>query len=93
MRSGHLRLGDRRFGGHLAREDDSLDAVECFRVAGRYAHNPIEVWIDKKSYQVRRIDERMKFDDFRTEQTTTYDPTIDEKIADKLLEFDPPVEN
>jgi len=39
---------------------------------------------------VRQIDEQMKFDNFRTEQTTTYDPTIDKEITDKMLEFDPP---
>jgi hypothetical protein len=39
---------------------------------------------------VRKIDSQTKFTDFRTETTTTYEPVIDEEIADKLLEFDPP---
>jgi RNA polymerase sigma factor (sigma-70 family) len=71
-------------------EDGKLDKVECYRVEGKYGGNPITIWIDKKSYLVRRIDEEAMFDNFRTEQTTTYDPTIDEKITDKMLEFDAP---
>ena len=74
-------------------KDGKLENVECFRLEGKYADNPITLWIDKKSYLVRRIDQQTKFDDFRTEQTTTYDPTIDGKITDKMLEFDPPVQN
>ena len=71
-------------------DDGKLDKVECFRVEGKFGGGPITVWIDKKSNLVRRIDEQVKFDDFRTEQTTTYKPTINERITDKMLEFDPP---
>jgi RNA polymerase sigma factor (sigma-70 family) len=71
-------------------DDGKLDKVECFRVEGKFGGNPITVWIDKKSYLVRRIDEQATFDTFRTEQTTTYDPTFGEKITDKMLAFDPP---
>jgi len=72
-------------------KDDKLDKAECFRVEGKYVGNPITLWIDKKSYLVRRIDEQAKFDNFRTERTTTYDPIIDKEITEKMLEFDPPV--
>ena len=68
-------------------EDGKLDKAECFRVEGKFGKQPITLWIDKKSYLVRRIDEQTTFDTFRTEQTTTYDPTINDKIADKLLEI------
>ena len=73
-------------------KDGKLEKVECFRVEGKNVDIPISLWIDKKSYLVRRIDEQEKFDNFRTEQTTTYDPIIDEKITDEMLEFDPPVQ-
>jgi len=73
-------------------EDGKLDKVECFRVEGIYGNTPITLWIDKQSYLLRRIDQQMKFANFRTEETTTYDPTINEKITDKMLEFDPPVQ-
>jgi hypothetical protein len=72
--------------------DGKLDQVECYRVEGQYGGHPITLWIEKKSYLVRRIDEQAKFDTFRTEQTTTYDPTIDEPIPDQLLAFDPPAQ-
>ena len=74
-------------------KDGKLENVDCLRLEGKYAGNPITLWIDKKSYLVRRIDEQRKFDDFRTERTTMYDPTIDGKITIKTLEFDPPVQN
>jgi outer membrane lipoprotein-sorting protein len=73
-------------------EDGKLEKVECFRIEGKYAGVPTTLWIDKKSYVVRRIDEQEKFDNFRTEETTTYEPIIDEKITDEMLEFAPPVQ-
>jgi hypothetical protein len=51
---------------------------------------PETLWIDKSSFLLRRIDKETQFDSFRTESTTTYEPLIDERIADKQLQFDPP---
>ncbi len=73
-------------------KDSKLENVECFRLEGKYVDNPITLWIDRKSYLVRRIDQQKKFDGFRTEVTTTYDPTVDGKITHKMLKFDPPVQ-
>jgi outer membrane lipoprotein-sorting protein len=73
-------------------EDGKLEKVECFRIEGKYGDHPITLWIEKESFLVRQIDEQVKFDNFRTEQTTTYDPTIDKEITDKMLEFDPPAQ-
>lgn len=39
---------------------------------------------------MRKIDSQTKCDKFTTEETTTYDPVIDEEISDKMLEFNPP---
>src|SRR5262249_53719108 len=72
--------------------DEKLEKIDCIRIRGKYADAPMTLWIDKKSYLVRRIDQEAKFDDFRTETTTTYDPAVDEQIPDKKLEFDPPKE-
>jgi outer membrane lipoprotein-sorting protein len=72
-------------------EDGKLEKVDCFRIDGKFGDHPVTLWIEKTSFLVRRIDEQVNFDNFRTEQTTTYDPTIDKEIADNLLEFDPPV--
>jgi hypothetical protein len=73
-------------------EDGSLGTVACFRVSGRVrGNNPTILWIDKKSFLLRRIDSRIDFDKFRTEETTTYEPAIDGEVADSLLKFDRPV--
>ena len=71
-------------------EDGTFEKVECFRIQGKFGNQPITLWIEKRSYLVRRIDEQATFDTFRTETRTTYNPTINEKIAARLLEFDPP---
>lgn len=73
-------------------EDAKLDEAECFRVEGKLVNSPMTIWIDKKTFLVRRIDSTSKFDDFSTETTTTYDPIIDEEVPDEALEFDPPKE-
>jgi len=73
--------------------DAKLQKVDCFRIEGKFAGRPTTLWIDQKKFLVRRIDAQMKFDDFRTETTTTYDPAIDEAVPDKKLEFDPPKQN
>ena len=71
-------------------DDGKLQNVECFRLEYNYRDEQFTLWIDKLSYLVRRIDERIKVDDLRIERTTTFDPTIDGKITDEMLEFDPP---
>lgn len=71
-------------------DDANLDGIECFRVTGKYANNPITLWIDKQSYLIRRIDQRMKVEDFIAETTTTYTPVMDGDVEEKLLKFDPP---
>jgi outer membrane lipoprotein-sorting protein len=70
--------------------DMKLGKTECFRVEGEAGGSPTTLWIDRKSFVVRRIDEQQEFDSFRTERTTTYEPVIDGEIADGLLEFGAP---
>ena len=71
-------------------EDPNIEKVDCFRVEGTYSASPTTLWIDKKSFLLRRIDSKRKFDDFSTQETTTYEPVIDDEIPEKALEFDPP---
>ncbi|MCL4203009.1 MAG: zf-HC2 domain-containing protein [Pirellulaceae bacterium] len=42
------------------------------------------------TYLVRRIEHVLKSDGIYAEWTTTYNPTIDVEITDKILEFDQP---
>ncbi len=69
-----------------------LGEVDCFRIDGIYAEDPITVWIDRETYLVRQIDEKRVVNGVQTERTTTYDPSIDGPITDKMLAFDAPVD-
>ena len=72
-------------------EDDKIDKVECFRIQGKYADTPMTLWIDQKTFLVRRIVTRTQVN-FRLEVTTNYTPAIDVKIEEKKLEFGHPKE-
>jgi outer membrane lipoprotein-sorting protein len=79
-------------------EDGKFDHVDCFRIEASYEVNAKGIkadtseilWIDRSTFLVRRIDEKTKFDTFRLERTTTYDPVLDGEITDQMLEFNPP---
>ncbi len=71
-------------------KDAKLDKVECFRIQCKAADSPMTLWIETKTFLVRRIDEQTNFDNFRTEDTTTYQPVVNGKITDKMLEFGAP---
>lgn len=68
-------------------KDAKFDGVECFCIKGKYANSPRVLWIDKKTFLVRRIDDRREHEDFRTERTTTYNPTLNERIPEEKLHF------
>jgi len=70
--------------------DGMLQDVECFRLEYNFRDEQFILWIDKQSHLVRQIDERIEADGVTIERTTTFDPTIDGKITDEMLEFDPP---
>ena len=74
-------------------KDGTLDASACFRVTLIQDQWWQLLWIDKKSYLVRRIDERRNFSTFYSLQTTTYSPIINEPVTDLMLEFNPPVKS
>jgi outer membrane lipoprotein-sorting protein len=72
-------------------KDDKIDKVECFRIEGKYADTPMTLWIDQKTFLVRRIVTRTQ-GEVRMEVTTSYTPAIDVKIEEKKLEFGYPKE-
>lgn len=71
-------------------DDERLAGVDCFRIAGLYADDPMTLWIDRKSFLVRQILKHDQFSDFSTVATTTYDPVVNTTIPDGDLAFDPP---
>jgi len=93
-----LLLPDEVTGSSLAKlrdlqllNDEDVDGVLCFKIQGKYSRDRIRMlWIDKKSYLIRKIFESSKFPDFRTETTTTYDPQLNADVVSYDLKFDPP---
>ena len=79
---------------NLARLSDSmLRGADCVRLRGETytpGGDPVVLWIAKSTFLIRRIDQTSKFDDFRTEESTTYEPRIDTDIPANLLEFGMP---
>jgi hypothetical protein len=72
--------------------DATLGGVDCFRVEGTYANVPRTVWVEQKTFLVRRIEFESTFPSFRTQETTTYEPVVDKPVAQELLEFNPPLQ-
>jgi hypothetical protein len=70
-------------------EDAKLDAVNCFRIRGKHGSDLMTIWIDSATFLVRRIDGGHVFENFHTEQTTTYEPAINGPASDQELAFDP----
>lgn len=84
-------------------EDAYIGEVECFRVNGR-VDTPADsdgpamtktstVWIEKKTFLLRRIDSTWASAILQSKDMTTYEPIIDEEIPDGILEFGAPNEN
>lgn len=71
-------------------EDEKIDGFDCFRIRGKEGDDVTILWIDKRTYLLRRIKSDSKFSDFRTEETTSYHAAFNRQITDKMLEFNPP---
>jgi len=69
-------------------DDASLGKVECFRISGTFHGHSRTVWIEKKRSLIRRIDTKWELKKGSREDTITYDPEIDIKIPEEMLEFD-----
>ena len=73
---------------------DEEDREDFIRKTGRAPEHaevsPPILWIDRESLLLRRLDERTRFETFRTEEVTSYGPAVDVAIADDELVFDPP---
>lgn len=71
-------------------EDAELGGVQCFRIQGTHAFWPTTVWVEKRTFLVRRIDTKHDFGTFRAETITTYDPVLNGEVTDAMLAFEPP---
>jgi hypothetical protein len=89
--------------------DADEDGFGCFRIRGQSIRTPrtlgegeqavvlqensVIIWIDQRSFLVRRVEETNVYDTFRTETITTYRPQIDVQIPSEELEFGAPQPN
>ncbi len=71
--------------------DDVLDGVDCFRISDVVLGAiPTTIWIDKKTYLLKKVHSEQEFEDFRTQRTTIYAPILNGSVEDNMLEFGPP---
>lgn len=71
-------------------DDAMLENVDCYRIEGAFGDHPMEVWVDKNTFLIRRVDSRVQLDQFHTECTTTYVPEVNVDIVEKKLKFNAP---
>ena len=69
--------GEQQVGDHIAYKVEGKDR----------RNNLITLWIDKERLLLLKIYETKTFEDFRTEQTTTYRPEINTNIPSEKLAF------
>jgi outer membrane lipoprotein-sorting protein len=76
------------------KEDKTLGAQECFVITGKYVGKgqelPQTVWVDKKTFLLRRAERSFDLKDGRAEQVATYEPLANGDIPESALVFDPP---
>jgi hypothetical protein len=59
------------------------------RMPERFEDSPITIFIDYRTFLVRRIEIATQFETYRTETVTEYDPAIGVLITDDQLRFYP----
>ena len=86
---GGFRLGN--LSGLTRIEDTAFNGSICFRLVGKFsAESSMTLWIDNRTFLLRRIDSQRKSAQYNREQTTTYDPVLDNQVSDYALEFNAP---
>ncbi len=95
---GDAALGDvtcYRLSGQFAPSPDDPDLDErVLRTTGRRMERaeegPVTVWVDRGTFLVRRVEEATRFETFRTEEVTEYEPEVGVAVGEEELRFDPP---
>ena len=70
--------------------DEKVKGADCFRLTGKYSKRQVTLWIDKKTFLLRRMDSQQESMGTRTERSTIYDPVVGKDIPDKSLELNAP---
>jgi hypothetical protein len=67
---------------------------EFLRLTGqppeREVAGPLTLWIDRGTFLLRRIEEQVQYETYRTETITTYEPAMGIRIGEGEVRFDPP---
>lgn len=72
-------------------DDADVGASRCYCVSGHLADYKVTLWIDQQTSLLRRVQMLSKLDDgTAVDETTNYEPAIDERIAEGELAFNPP---
>ena len=71
--------------------DRKVSGTRCYVIEAMDDGAKRTVYIGKKDYLVRRIDEWNTFDDFKTYTITMYRPTINKEISEAKLSFNPEI--
>jgi len=69
------------------------DGVICFRVQGQRTKTEpglVTLWIDQKTFLIRRIDSSHEFKDFKTETTKIYQPQVNVPVPAEKFELNIP---
>ena len=74
--------------------EEEQQRAEMTRVTGRprerCERGPTTIWIDRATLLIRRIDKDSRFETFRAESTTEYEPAVGATITDDELQFGAP---
>ncbi len=70
--------------------DEKFSDTDCYRVRSTYGRSEVTIWLEKASFLIRQIETAREFEGFRTEESTTYNPTVNTVIPEERLEFNPP---
>ena len=80
-----------RFDDPKRLDDDALVGNECFRINEVVSGGiPTTIWVDKKTYLLRKVYSEQVFEDFQVPQTTIYRPILNGNVTKEMLEFGSP---
>jgi outer membrane lipoprotein-sorting protein len=72
-------------------EDAACGGSMCYRILGKFsAESTMTLWIDNRTFLLRRIDSQRKSTQFNRDQTILYEPVVGAQVPDQSLEFNAP---
>jgi outer membrane lipoprotein-sorting protein len=70
--------------------EEQVNGADAYKIEGTDSQgNKISFWVDKEKLLLLKIYEARKINDFETETTTTYKPSVNITVTEEKLEFKP----